>query len=283
MEHSEIEKVIVDMKTRGLSIFNRFEDVPELKGCRKLNSLLLAVCVGGSISASVDLRQLSMQPGTILVLRPGHTIDNIVADDFDGFIILGGMGKLSSVLPTFARMIPLALHFSRNPVISVGDEEMQNLLMLFELLRRRVGADYPYNDQAIDSLVESIFYETLGIYTLHVNRRSFTPTRREELMLKFSALLEQHFRSERSVQFYATGLCVTPKHLSAVIKEASGMTAGDWIDAKVILEAKIMLRNSDKTIQEISIGLNFPNQSFFGKYFKHHTGYSPREWRARMV
>ncbi len=283
MEESSLTKVIVDIKTRGLSIFNRFKDVPELKTGHRLQSMLLVVCVSGEISATVDLRRLTMTGSSILVLRPGHAITGVTGRDFEGFIIVGGMGKLASVLPTFARMIPLAILSSDNPVISVTPGELEAQQMLFELLRRRVGADLPYNEEAIDSLVESIFYDTLGLYTLHFNRRTFTPTRREELMLKFSELLEQYFRTERSVRFYATRLCVTPKHLSAVVKEASGMTAGDWIDSKVILEAKMMLRNSDRTVQEISIDLNFPNQSFFGKYFKHHTGYSPREWRGKMV
>ena len=71
-------------------------------------------------------------------------------------------------------------------------------------------------------------------------------------------------------------LCVTPKHLSATIKETSGRTAGEWIDSYVIIEAKTLLRNTGLTIQEVSAKLNFSNQSFFGKYFKHITGISPR-------
>ncbi|MDE6390585.1 MAG: helix-turn-helix domain-containing protein, partial [Duncaniella sp.] len=82
--------------------------------------------------------------------------------------------------------------------------------------------------------------------------------------------------------YYAARLFVTPKHLSAVLKEMSGQTAGEWIDKRVILEAKLMLRSTGMNIQEISTALNFSNQSFFGKYFKHLTGISPRDYRTNL-
>ncbi len=88
--------------------------------------------------------------------------------------------------------------------------------------------------------------------------------------------------TERSVTFYADKLFVTPKHLSAVLKEISEKTAGEWIDLRVILEAKLLLRSTGLNIQEISTKLNFANQSFFGKYFKHLTGMSPRDYRAKL-
>ena len=96
-------------------------------------------------------------------------------------------------------------------------------------------------------------------------------------------LVEESFSKERSVNYYAEKLNITPKHLSAVAKETSGHTAGEWIDSYVILEAKMLLQNSEMSIQEISSRLNFANQSFFGKYFKHHTGVSPKAFRSSNI
>ena len=102
------------------------------------------------------------------------------------------------------------------------------------------------------------------------------------ILIKFIQILEDNFMTERSVTFYADKLFVTPKHLSAVLKEISEKTAGEWIDLRVILEAKLLLRSTGLNIQEISTKLNFANQSFFGKYFKHLTGMSPRDYRAKL-
>ena len=62
-------------------------------------------------------------------------------------------------------------------------------------------------------------------------------------------------------------------------REASGRSAPDWIDAFVILEAKNLLKYSDKSIKEIVFALNFPNQSVFYKFFKAHTGLTPSQFR----
>ena len=69
------------------------------------------------------------------------------------------------------------------------------------------------------------------------------------------------------------------KHLSGVVKEVSGKTAGEWIDNFVILEARALLKSSEMSVQEIAEYLHFANQSFFGQYFKHYVGMSPKEYR----
>ena len=69
--------------------------------------------------------------------------------------------------------------------------------------------------------------------------------------------------------------------MSALIKEVSGRSAAQWIDDYVILEAKSLLKYSDLSIQEIAYRLNFSTQSFFGKYFKQHTGISPGQYKAQ--
>lgn len=106
-------------------------------------------------------------------------------------------------------------------------------------------------------------------------------SRKEHIFERFYESLIESYQAERSVRFYADRLCLTPKHLSGVVKEVSGKTVGEWIDDFVILEAKALLNSSSLSIQEISDRLNFANQSFFGKYFKHYTGLSPKEYRGK--
>ena len=95
----------------------------------------------------------------------------------------------------------------------------------------------------------------------------------------FIGLVREHHRRERTVAFYADKLFISPKYLSLIIKETLGRSAAEIIDDYVILEAKNLLRFSGKDIQQVSYELNFPNQSSFGKYFKHLTGLSPSEYQ----
>ena len=67
--------------------------------------------------------------------------------------------------------------------------------------------------------------------------------------------------------------------MSLIIKETSGRSAAEWIDAYVLTEAKTLLKFTTMSIQEVAYALNFSSQSFFGKYFKHLTGMSPSEYK----
>ncbi len=96
---------------------------------------------------------------------------------------------------------------------------------------------------------------------------------------RFLNLVQKHFKKERFLKFYAEKLDLTPKHLSRTMKNLTGFTAVEWIERYVVLEAKVMLKASNLNIQQISDELNFPSQSFFGKYFKKNVGMSPKEFR----
>ena len=74
-------------------------------------------------------------------------------------------------------------------------------------------------------------------------------------------------------------LCISPKYLSLVVKQISGRTALEWIENYVTMELRVALKNSTKSIKEIAEDMNFPNQSFLGKYFKEHVGMTPSEYR----
>ncbi len=252
-----------------------------------LGTVVSGVCIKGTLTAHVDLKEVVFPEHSLIVLKPGHTLSNYHASpDFQGIFIISTLKNLVNTLPSFSRVLPCIMYFGENPVIKLSDNELECHIQLLKLLHNKLHTQNPYQDKVIHALCESIFYETLGIYTNHMNNNnSSVPSakRKDELFYKFITLIEQHYQQERSVQFYAERLCVTAKHLSAVIKDTSGRTAGEWIDSYVMLYAKLELSNSDKTIQEISTELNFANQSFFGKYFKNHTGLSPRAYREKNL
>lgn len=271
------------MMKDGLGVFHSFSELYGFVTPHHIDLTLLVVCEAGSITGTIDLTHREMHAGSIMVLRRGHIIHDICeSSDFSGFFIIAEDDKLDGLLPMMTYMAPCLAYFKDNPIVPVDAGELENIKLLHNLLLRKntIGDGAPYTQKTVNAVCEALFYETLGIYTTVMNRQNRTPSRREELLSKFITLVEQDFRRERTVVYYARKLCLSPKHLSAVVKAASGMTAGEWIDRKVILEAKLLLRNTGMTIQEISTELNFNNQSFFGKYFKHLTGRSPREFRS---
>ena len=108
-------------------------------------------------------------------------------------------------------------------------------------------------------------------------------TKKDLIFHRFLLSLFQHFRQEREVAFYAELQHLSPRYFSSIIKEKSGSNALQWIVQMVIAESKLMLETSELSIKEISVRLNFPTQSFFGKYFKQYTGFSPKEFRESVL
>lgn len=104
----------------------------------------------------------------------------------------------------------------------------------------------------------------------------------ERITEAFLSLVRDNFKTERFLYFYSSRLGITPKHLSRTISAHTGISAVDWITRYVIIEAKVLLRLTSMSINDISEHLNFPSQSFFGKYFKRYTGESPTEYRKKQ-
>jgi AraC-like DNA-binding protein len=111
------------------------------------------------------------------------------------------------------------------------------------------------------------------------NTETERTARLNQVFERFIALVNEYHCSERGMAFYADKLCLTPKYLSKLIKQASGKSAPEWIDNFVILEAKNLLKYTNLAIKEIVFQLHFPNQSVFYKFFKAHTGMTPSEYR----
>lgn len=153
--------------------------------------------------------------------------------------------------------------------------------MSFNELMQDTGLD----GERLSSIVRSLI--TNGQVLLRVNPLSVIAnpckSRAEVIYNRFMDLLSKHFREERNVTFYASQLCVTPKYLSAVVKEYSGKSPYRWIEEIVMDEICRLLRFSDESIKEIAYALNFPNASFFGKFVKKHTGLSPLQYRRSAV
>ncbi|WP_304250167.1 AraC family transcriptional regulator, partial [Phocaeicola plebeius] len=111
----------------------------------------------------------------------------------------------------------------------------------------------------------------------NVTTRTFN--RGEEIVKRLVQYIIKHYTKERSVAFYADLLHISPQHLSTTVNKITGKTVTDIIAKLVITDAEAKLKSTDFTIQEIAYSLNFPDISFFGKYFKRYTGMSPKQYR----
>jgi len=153
------------------------------------------------------------------------------------------------------------------------------MISFFELLKNMAQAkDHRFRLEVARYLTLAFLYGAGDFHPLMDNRKI---SHQETLLENFLNLVRTHHKEERELKFYAQKMSISPKYLSKIIKETSGRPANDWIDDHVALEAKALLKSTNINIQQISEELNFPSQSFFGKYFKRVTGMSPSEYKGK--
>ena len=242
----------------------------------KLQHAAICICTAGSCSIKVNLQHYDVESPMLVTLMPGQIVEGIdYSPNFDGITIVLSKRFIDMLnLPGWQQQY---MTLFNNPVNTISQETLRNLQIFYTILHKAASdEENPFRLQVIENLIRVFFYGGVSKFR---KLEGSTASSKNNIVERFMELVQEHYREERLIGFYADKLCITPKYLSKLIKEHTGRSAGEWIDNHVILEARAMLQSSDMTIQQIAASLNFPNQSFFGKYFKRATGLSPKQYR----
>lgn len=165
-------------------------------------------------------------------------------------------------------------------VVPLNDLQFQQFKSYFDLIHEKSHEAAPHTTAIIRSLIYIVLHELEDVHHSLEAAASPTVDKATHILSQFKALLSEHFIEERKVSFYADKLNLSPKYFSTVIKEASGKTAGTWINEILLLESKVRLQNKEQSIAQIAYDLDFSDPSHFGKFFKKHTGLSPLAYRG---
>ena len=250
--------------------------------CIAPDQLTIILCTGGRKELQINFADYTLTPGSLTFIYPNSMWRPLAtSSDFEAhyFSIQGTSAKEWNAFIDLDTVFSLSSYIAKHPHTQLSLDETQVMTQYLNLLKSR----YEANAQAI------IIRFILSAFTLELNR-IFTAreksdrskiSRQEDILWKFLTLLKQYHKEERTVNFYADKMCISPKHLSSVIKQMSHKTAHEIIADFVTMTAKRLLKTTTMSIQEISDELNFANQSFFGKFFKQNTGQSPSAYRRK--
>ena len=244
---------------------------------------MVLFCLQGELHVRISLKEYTLRPDMFCVIITGMIFEVLsISNDFRGFMIATRTNFMPVTEKTTQVMSFYKCLQSRHCFVLEEKEVMAFVGVYHSIKATLQELDHPYRIPMLQSYVQILYYRMLPIVLKEEESRSkYSHTRQEEIFQRFIGEVEKHYRKERSVKFYADLLCISPKYLSTVIYKISQQLAGEWIDAYVILEAKALLKYSVMSIQEVAYFMNFPNPSFFGKYFKHHTGLSPSEYKMQ--
>lgn len=247
----------------------------------KVDVTAIIICISGTTEGAINLKPYTTNGACLLTILSGQIMEyKSVSKDFVGLFIIMSNKFTDSLMPNASERLPLSISVRDNPITTLNDETLEGMIRYFDMLKRIILVKtHPYRLEVARHLTLAFFYG--ASVDFHEIDDSKKMTHQEIQVEKFLHLVQTHYREHRGLEFYANKLCVTPKHLSKIIKQTYGKPASVCIDEHVTLEAKALLKSSNMTIEQISNYLNFPSQSFFGKYFKRNTGMSPKEYKSK--
>ena len=250
---------------------------------RRMTFILVALCTEGNAQFTIDTQRHDVKKNDIIVISDRHVIDDYTAsDNANGLAMMMSVNFFYEVIND-VRDVSLLFLFSRNhPVVSLNEDEVQTFKEYFFFLKKKVAdTTNHFKRDLVRTMVLAMFYDLSNVIYRVQQVENKRQTRADDIFTRFIKLVEENYKKERRVSWYAEQLTITPKYLSETVKSVSKHTPNEWIDKYVTLEARVLLKTSTLSIKEISDELNFPNQSFLGKFFKEHVGMSPSAYRRQ--
>lgn len=243
-----------------------------------LNGVTFLLVMQGHGTVEIDHREFALREGLLLTVLPYHLLQMKASEGLKCRLLAFEFEYLSAF--PFLLRSQLSEKIEAMPAVLLGKEARRLLVKHYDAIAaHHLRSSHASYREIMQALLFIWVAEINEIYLHNPLKPIATP--HENIADQFFQLLHAHVFSRRDLSFYAGCLCLSAKHLSRVIKQATGHTPSFWIADFTIKEAKAHLKSSRLTVTQLSDLLNFPNSSFFARYFKRHTGMSPQEYREK--
>lgn len=266
-----------------LLLLEHMSEVPFPREPRRMNFIVIGLCTSGQVRYTLDTQEQVVNPGDLLIVSERHVFDNYQAsDDLDGLCFIVSVKFFHEIIQNISDLSAIFLFSRSHPVLHLEQRDQQVFREYFTVIRSKIqSVDNHFRKDLIRTLLLAMFYDLSDVIYRFQQQNGERQSRADVIFTRFIKLIEENCKHERRVSWYAKQLGITPKYLSECVKHVSRRTPNEWIDNYVLLELRVMLKNSTKSIKDITQEMNFPNQSFLGKYFKEHVGMSPSDYRRK--
>jgi AraC-like DNA-binding protein len=252
--------------------------------CR-MDGGMVFLCVSGTAVIRVGLVESSITRNKETVILPG-TVFRVLetSEDFTGKMFVFSKEIYEQTV------LRLGISFSRYLIsapfylLQEGSDFLKHSILrmeMAELVHGEKNNDFIHLMRC--NFVQNYFLYLYDKCLSAIEQPGCRYSLKQKRFYAFLSLLDRHIKTERKVAFYAGKLFITPRYLGKITSEnARGESPKELIDGRLVLEIKIMLQCVDLSVQQIADDLNFPDQSYLSRYFKHHTGISPSEYRNEI-
>lgn len=239
--------------------------------------------LGGTLEIKYNLINYTVHKDSLFIVHPG-IVHSLLEDDSMRTISVGfspDFFAASMLHKKYAEALGF-LSLQRAPLFLIMEQEAQTLYPLMIYLKSILINGHAYQEEMIHYGFNLFMLEVAAIAKKYRGTDIQGTTRQEDILMCFLKQLAVHFKDERSVEFYANSLFITPKHLTKTVKELTTKTCSEFIDEMVIAEAKILLGDFSYSVGQVADALHFSDQFFFSKFFKNHSGLSPLQYKNSL-
>ena len=261
-------------------VINRQKPFP-MDGIKTIEYAAMIFVEQGTAHIEIDFNAYDLKASQLLLLAPQNNV--LCTAQSEDFTVSSITFTQPVVEEITSRLEPTFIGFlAEYPVADIDQKDTTYLHHLIagvnHVLEFSTGE---HRLQIAKNMIQCFYLEHYDRNKERISRRKAKNISSQEfLFMKFLTLVHQHAAQERDLAFYADKLCISTRYLSTIVHSQTGNTAKKMIDNRCVQEIKILLRNTSESLQSISIQLNFPDQSFFSRYFKKNTGMTPKEFRA---
>ena len=279
------ERVNVDYQDDDIVIIYNVRNLTTPPSAR-MNMNMLVICTNGHGQGQLDGRDITVSKNQVYVFPPNVTLSNfMISTDFEFKAIFFTTRILQSFLREKMSIWNEVMYIRHLHQLDLNESEVDFYTHFYEMLRMCIdpSTEVPFRREIILGLLRVGFLGLSGWMTQQTGQATLPPAeprqQRSTLFQRFLDLLGTSPVKHRTVESYASELCITAKHLSAVCKRHSGKTANEWITERVMQDIRFQLCHTDNSIKQVCAVLGFPNPSFFGKYVRDHFGMTPVQLR----
>lgn len=253
---------------------------PHLHGAHKHTFYHLVYFTKGKGSQVIDFTRVPVQPGMIYFMNPAQVHQWLFEAETDGYIVNFSATFFEQLLIS-SQLLHRFDFFNGDPsvqVIRLSKTAQQKVVSIFENMLRELKQGKQGVTMMLASQLLQLFI-TVQRDTDSKNKKRLPENHHAGLFRQFTELVNQHYTNKRLPKEYASLLFITTSKLNAVSQEIAGISSGEVIRNRVILEAKRLLVNFELPIEEIADKLNFEDSSYFVKFFKKYTEETPDHFR----
>ena len=232
----------------------------------------------------IDFREYSIDPHHIFFVSPDQVHQIITDPNPTGYVILFTPEFLekNSIRDDFIANLKLFKKIDETPPLVLTEQMIQTLKPFAEQMLAIFHTKKDMFLEAIGAYLKLFLIECNGQCSLFPGTNTQTIEVGKTIVKNFKTIVEKNYTSSHQVKYYAESLNVTPNYLNEVIKSSINVSAKDFIQNRLILEAKRMALFTDKSGKEIGFDLGFEDPSHFSKFFKSNTGQSLQDFKESI-